>query len=74
MSITMQDLGVTGVTRLVDDYLSGWNEVDPIEREQIIERCWDPGAALVDPSLTGQGRAGFFDAPADGASATEAGQ
>lgn len=59
MSTTTQDPAVTEVTRLVDDYLSGWNEVDATEREQIIERCWEPDAALVDPPLDGRGHAGI---------------
>lgn len=59
MSPTTEDRSVMDVTRLVDDYLNGWNEVDPLERQQIIERCWDPDGALVDPPLDGHGHAGI---------------
>lgn len=59
MSTTTHDPAVADVTQLVDDYLSGWNEVDAAEREQIIERCWEPDATLVDPPLDGSGHAGI---------------
>jgi hypothetical protein len=58
MSTTTQDQQ-TEVARLVDEYLSGWNEVDQVERQQIIERCWQPDAALVDPPLDGHGHEGI---------------
>lgn len=58
MTTTTPDLQAD-VTRLVDDYLSGWNEVDAVERSQIIERCWAPDAALVDPPLDGRGHEGI---------------
>lgn len=59
VNTTMQDQQVPDLTQLVDDYLSGWNELDPAERARIIERCWEPGGALVDPPLDGQGHAGI---------------
>ncbi|MBJ8339748.1 nuclear transport factor 2 family protein [Antrihabitans sp. YC3-6] len=59
MTTATNDLAVENLTRLVDDYLSGWNEVDSVEREEILVRCWAPDAALVDPPLDGRGHAGI---------------
>lgn len=49
------------VKRVIDDYVSIWNESDPARRRALIEAAWTPDGTYVDPLMAGEGHGGFDD-------------
>jgi hypothetical protein len=52
-------MSTSAVTTIVDDHLAALGDPDPASRTPVFERVWAPEGRLVDPPLTGDGRAGL---------------
>lgn len=52
----MRDIHAT-----IDTYLSAWNEQDPAQRADLIERVWATDGRLIDPPLAAEGHTGISD-------------
>ncbi len=50
---------MTNPTRLVEDYVEGWNETDVERRRALIARTWTDGARYVDPLMRSEEHAGM---------------
>ncbi len=50
---------MTNVTALIDRYIDGWNETDPMRRRDLLARTWTETASYVDPMLQSDGLAGI---------------
>ena len=51
----------SAVNTLIDTYLNAWIEPDRDRRAALIEKCWTPDGALVDPPLEGHGVDGISE-------------
>jgi hypothetical protein len=49
----------SSVEATVDAYLAAWTEPDAGRRRALIERCWTPAGAVVDPPFDGHGHDGI---------------
>lgn len=50
---------VAALAATVDAYLAAWTEPGADRRRALIERCWTPAGAIVDPPLEGHGHDGI---------------
>jgi hypothetical protein len=51
----MHDVTTTDIATTVDTYLATWNEEDPAQRAELIERAWAPDGRYADPLLEAEG-------------------
>ncbi|WP_116953278.1 nuclear transport factor 2 family protein [Jiangella endophytica] len=59
MTLTTSAPEAPAVTATVDAYLAAWTEPVADRRRTLIERCWSPAGAVVDPPLDGHGHDGI---------------
>ena len=52
----MSDINTT-----IDAYFDMWNETDPAQRAELIERAWSPDGHYVDPVLEADGHAALSE-------------